>query len=337
VAPLPQQNNIQTHLNKIFFFAAVAQWQSTCLVTTPPGKQGAEGSTPSCGFQQKKEQPPKPSPKNKTFFPNSFINNKQQTLNMKKHTIPAIILLTLLSGIFLLTSHLSPQTKGILSITFDDGYLTQYENAFPLMQKHNFKGSLYYTINTEAFPLKKMMSIENVIEMHNAGWEIGAHSVNHPKLDKLSPKELTYELEYPLEFFKKHEIEIKTIVYPYWRYNEEVIKKTKKLYIAGHAYKEREANPLNKKIDFYTLNSIGIENTNTPEEICKIIEKAKNEKEWLILSFHSIENEKTRRWDTLTKDFEEVLNCIKKLQIPVKTVKEVVHQLKKTQNQKTHN
>jgi peptidoglycan/xylan/chitin deacetylase (PgdA/CDA1 family) len=219
-----------------------------------------------------------------------------------------------------------PGKEGVLSLTFDDGLRTQYENAFPMMQKHGFTGTLYYTINATRFyelSGRELMTIENVIEMHNAGWEIGGHSVNHPDLTKLSEEELRFELEYPIEFFREHGIEVKTLAYPFWHHNNDVVEHAQRLYISGRVI------DLNKDIDFYRLKSIGVEDKHTPEEVCSWVGKAGKNGQWIILVFHSIEEEKTERWDTSAEDFESILECVKETGISVKNIEEVISRLKR--------
>jgi peptidoglycan/xylan/chitin deacetylase (PgdA/CDA1 family) len=241
------------------------------------------------------------------------------------------ILIILIFGVYAVSTYSNSRSEAILSITFDDGLLTQYENAFPLMQKYNLTGTLYYTINATRFyelEGRELMSVENVIEMYDAGWEIGAHSVNHPRLDRLSSEDLEFELKYPIEFFEGYGIEIKTLAYPYWSVNDDVIEKVKKLYLSGNIYFDKVPNNIKKDLDFYRLKSIGIEDKHSPEQVCEWVEKAKNRGQWIILVFHSVEEEKTRQWDTSIKDFEGMLKCINEIGIKVKNVDEVVLEMK---------
>ena len=68
-------------------------------------------------------------------------------------------------------------------LTIDDGNLDNYTNAFPIMQKYGFTGTLYLVGNYVG--ADGYMSVEQVLEMHNAGWEVGSHSLNHLDLTKI--------------------------------------------------------------------------------------------------------------------------------------------------------
>lgn len=62
-------------------------------------------------------------------------------------------------------------------ITFDDGDLDVYQNAFPIMQKMGFVGTFYIVSNR----LKSVdfVNVAQLREMVAAGWEIGSHSHSH--------------------------------------------------------------------------------------------------------------------------------------------------------------
>jgi len=71
-------------------------------------------------------------------------------------------------------------------ITFDDGDISVYETAFPILQKYGLTGVVYIVNNymgTEGY-----MSAEQIKELVAAGWEVGSHSRSHRDLTKLEPE-----------------------------------------------------------------------------------------------------------------------------------------------------
>jgi peptidoglycan/xylan/chitin deacetylase (PgdA/CDA1 family) len=66
-------------------------------------------------------------------------------------------------------------------ITFDDGHLSVYENAFPIMQELGFPG-VFYIVANRINGSPDFVTIEQIKEMVEAGWEIGSHSYSHPDL-----------------------------------------------------------------------------------------------------------------------------------------------------------
>lgn len=68
-------------------------------------------------------------------------------------------------------------------ITFDDGYLDIYENAFPILEEYGFTAVVYIITGTVGTDLSYgYMQAEELKELVKAGWEIGSHSVSHTNL-----------------------------------------------------------------------------------------------------------------------------------------------------------
>ena len=70
-------------------------------------------------------------------------------------------------------------------ITFDDGDISVYETAFPILQKYGLTGVVYIVGNymgTDGY-----MTADQIKELVDAGWEVGSHSRSHRDLTKLEP------------------------------------------------------------------------------------------------------------------------------------------------------
>jgi peptidoglycan/xylan/chitin deacetylase (PgdA/CDA1 family) len=99
-------------------------------------------------------------------------------------------------------------------ITFDDGHMDNYVNAFPIMQKYGFTGVLYIVANY--LGADGYMDRDQILEMHNAGWEVGSHSINHFDLTKLSPDNQRAEIVGSKEKLERVlGIDILTFAYPF--------------------------------------------------------------------------------------------------------------------------
>jgi peptidoglycan/xylan/chitin deacetylase (PgdA/CDA1 family) len=84
-----------------------------------------------------------------------------------------------------------------ISITFDDGYETVFQNAFPILAKYGFSATIFLVAgyiggvnnwpgqpaNIPKWPLASWSQIR---EMDQYGIEYGSHSTNHPRLDLIS-------------------------------------------------------------------------------------------------------------------------------------------------------
>lgn len=69
----------------------------------------------------------------------------------------------------------------IFSLTFDDGYLIQYQQALPVLRRYNIPAT-FYVMGTgwEGDGVHTYMKPEHLIELSDEGHEIGSHTINHP-------------------------------------------------------------------------------------------------------------------------------------------------------------
>lgn len=72
-----------------------------------------------------------------------------------------------------------------VAITFDDGYLDTYENAFPILQELGFTATVYIITGTLGTDKSYGYMQEDALKaLIDAGWEIGSHGVTHTDLNK---------------------------------------------------------------------------------------------------------------------------------------------------------
>ena len=108
-------------------------------------------------------------------------------------------------------------------ITFDDGHLSVYEQAFPIMRAHGFKGVLYAVSSYVGAP--GYVSRQHLLELIAEGWEIGCHSASHPDLTQ-THDQLRYQL-LDARLFLENElgVEIPTFAYPFGRMDAATLRK----------------------------------------------------------------------------------------------------------------
>jgi peptidoglycan/xylan/chitin deacetylase (PgdA/CDA1 family) len=99
-------------------------------------------------------------------------------------------------------------------ISFDDGHLNNYTNAFPIMKKYGFTGVLYIIANYMG--TDKYMNADQIKEMASAGWEVGSHSVSHMDLTSLEPYRQRLEVVESRTLLEKAlGVPVLTIAYPF--------------------------------------------------------------------------------------------------------------------------
>jgi peptidoglycan/xylan/chitin deacetylase (PgdA/CDA1 family) len=147
------------------------------------------------------------------------------------------------------------------------------------------------------------------------GFEIGSHTVTHPFLTSLSEEEMKEELEgSKRRLEERYKINVETIAFPYWDYDERVLSISKRFYITARSIYNGDPNA-------FFLDSFGVTKTHKPEEICEIIKQAKDNNLWLILVFHDI-SLGPGGWDSSIGDFKKILDCAQDIDIKTKSMRD---------------
>ncbi|MDD2806968.1 MAG: polysaccharide deacetylase family protein [Patescibacteria group bacterium] len=118
-----------------------------------------------------------------------------------------------------------------IAITFDDGDVNQYTNAFLILKKYNIIATFYIFVNPIGVS-KNYLTWEEVKAMSDAGMEIGSHGWYHLFLDKLSDGQELAEIDQ--EIVKSQAIieqqlgrPVVSFGYPFGTYNDDVVARIK--------------------------------------------------------------------------------------------------------------
>lgn len=109
-------------------------------------------------------------------------------------------------------------------LTFDDGYLDNYENAYPILEQFGFKATFFIVTEFVDRNLEGYMTWEMIAEMASAGHRFEPHSRTHPDLREQSRAFLIWEILGPIETLTYHlGYQPRYFSYPSGRYDEDVI------------------------------------------------------------------------------------------------------------------
>jgi peptidoglycan/xylan/chitin deacetylase (PgdA/CDA1 family) len=98
-------------------------------------------------------------------------------------------------------------------ISFDDGYQNVYDNAFPIMERYGFTGTVYIVSNrlqSEGF-----LNQDHLKEIVDHGWEVGSHSMTHTELTQNHALVRQEILQSRLDLDKALGIKVFSFAYPF--------------------------------------------------------------------------------------------------------------------------
>ena len=122
-------------------------------------------------------------------------------------------------------------SKPIL-ITFDDGYYSNYEYIYPILQKYNVKASIFVITDKVGKEIDgiKYLGWDECLEMQNSGLvEIFSHSKKHVFYNKLPIREIRDDVKESYEIIEKHlgKKDLKVFAYPYGAYTNDTVRTLK--------------------------------------------------------------------------------------------------------------
>lgn len=119
-----------------------------------------------------------------------------------------------------------PIPEKSIVITFDDGYMNNYTEAFPILKEMNMKATIFCVGNS--LDGSYYLSKDAIKEMSDYGIDIESHTVNHLHLDTLSYNDQVSELKRSKEILENITgKEVLSIAYPFGDYNDDTLRAVK--------------------------------------------------------------------------------------------------------------
>jgi peptidoglycan/xylan/chitin deacetylase (PgdA/CDA1 family) len=139
-------------------------------------------------------------------------------------------------------------------VSFDDGYLSQYTRAFPVLRADRWPAVLNLEVNfLQPAGGLRPWRVRNLIA---AGWELDAHTLTHPDLTTLDDARLWHEVDGSrVALRRKFRVPVDFFCYPAGRYNARVINAVK---LAGFLGATTTNYGLARPPGMYTLDRVRI-------------------------------------------------------------------------------
>lgn len=229
-----------------------------------------------------------------------------------------LITILLLSGLRFSNAQNGP----LVSFTYDDGFASWYDTAFPLFQQYGFPVVLYINgANTWVSG-----AVNELHEMQDAGWEISNHTWDHNQF-WTNDSIVDFEVSSMKTWLDANGFPNSGFASPYndWSHNPvKVVRKNSIYYCASGGF------GFSQPYDPYFLRRVGISNDVPIETIKGYLDAAVADNLWIIFSGHEIGGtygDPNGGFSQSTELIQMVCDEVVARGIPVKTVREVINDL----------
>ena len=204
--------------------------------------------------------------------------------------------------------------RGIVSITFDDGYDDHFWAA-TIMHAYGLRGTAYVMPRQIGQP--GYLTLEQLKQMQTEyGWGISAH--HQTPLTDFPPAQLDAELKYTVDYLNRQGFSESAghIAYPLGRQNREAVLRAVSQYFktARLAGGGAETFP---PADRYLIRAYNVHRALAPAKVALDIQKAVNAGQWIILMFHYLVEDPTNDYGYARDAFEEVVRHVADLDLTV--------------------
>jgi peptidoglycan/xylan/chitin deacetylase (PgdA/CDA1 family) len=222
------------------------------------------------------------------------------------------------------TTNPAPQAKGKVLFTFDDAWLNQYENAFPVLEAAGFMGTVYANRDIVMGTHPEIMRLNHLQTLYQAGWDVGNHTTNHADIgDKTDPASL--ELLKTLYLDNQNWIISRIgergafhIAYPSGLYSSQLIEIIKRQgAITGRAANNDAEDgftptPVSNPNDFYTLPVVSLESSDDALQYARdSIDKVVRDGSTVIFMIHRVTLKEDGFIDLTQADLQTIVDYAK--------------------------
>lgn len=139
-------------------------------------------------------------------------------------------------------------SRGLVGLTFDDGYENFLHTAVPVLERFGFSATVFVLAGMfggenswDQEPRLKLLDVESVREVSERGMEVGSHGLSHAGLSDLNPEQLEHEVNGSRRVLSEVLGEaVEGFCYPYGNLNGRAVDAVRRAgYSYACAYKER--------------------------------------------------------------------------------------------------
>jgi peptidoglycan/xylan/chitin deacetylase (PgdA/CDA1 family) len=227
--------------------------------------------------------------------------------------------------------------SGLVSITFDDGARAQYEYGLVMARDLSLPGTIFLPagliqVRANTPEDSWMMTWEEVLKFHEAGWEIGAHGHTHVRLSELQLEQLEAELVQPiLEIETRTGVRPVSFSSPFGAFTDKTIAHIMARYDYHLSWKGFGGrNPI-EGVDPNLIGRLEVTHDMEAVTVCGEMVRAAQNDVWLVLLIHGLVEGTPSKYQVSVSTYREILSCAAYLDdagiIDVVTVKDAMERI----------
>ena len=199
--------------------------------------------------------------------------------------------------------------SGAVTVSFDDGTITQYNQGVPVLDKYGIKATFAlisdWTNDNPTFSAEKgSFSVEKIgwaqaRQLVNDGHEIASHGKMHVRRDTMSVEMVNeFVSESKREIEENLDTTVSTFVFPYSATRDELFSAVAN---SGYLFARTGEETVNekRKLNLHRLSTIAIYNQYTPSVYELYSSLISSQGKWVILNYHNIFPEDSKEMNIL--------------------------------------
>ena len=220
----------------------------------------------------------------------------------------------------------NPNTKGVVLITFDDGFPSQYTTAAQAMAAYGWAATAFVTPSQVALGNPTSMTVPQIQTLQNLyGWDIACHTYNHALLPALPIGSVDAEMTSWLAWASAQNIQrVPVLAYPQGATSWAVEQEVAKFFI----FARNASADTNVIFDPYGLQyqfpANMPTNVTTLASLESLVAAAASANSIIILGFHDIETTATSSLQWSTANFNSLLAYIATQSVNVWTFSQLI-------------
>ncbi|HEY9753801.1 MAG TPA: polysaccharide deacetylase family protein, partial [Oculatellaceae cyanobacterium] len=213
----------------------------------------------------------------------------------------------------------------VVVLVMDDGWLTQYTNALPVLNSYGYKTTLAIYPDAQDGQWPDYMSWAQVEELSKSGFDVESHTYSHPHLNKLTTAKLQEEMVKSKTELLQHGVDAAALIYPYGEgiNNATVIQAAKDAgYLLARGTNDGTINLSDTALNYYKLNCYPIGNPITMTDFQSKLAGVSGST-IAILLYHKIQNDNVDADTVTVAEFTQQMAYLHDNGYTVKTLSDV--------------